>query len=63
MGGKGAYKTKILSIALFPSFFWELGKAETHSPFDFLIETRSQNQLKSAPELERYNKNSHKHKV
>lgn len=54
-GGKGAYKTKILPIPLFLFFFgdWERQK---HSPFDFLIETRSQNQLKSAPELERYNK-------
>lgn len=32
---------------------WERQK---HSPFDFLIESRSQKQLKSAPELERYNK-------
>lgn len=32
---------------------WERQK---HSPFDFLIEPRSQKQLKSAPELERYNK-------
>lgn len=41
--------------SLVPFFFgdWERQK---HSSFDFLIETRSQNQLKSVPELERYNK-------
>lgn len=41
------------SLVAFLSGDWGRQK---HSPFDFLIETRSQNQLKSAPELERYNK-------
>lgn len=44
------------SVHLLVPFVFGDRERQKHSPFDFLIETRSQNQLKSAPELERYNK-------